>query len=175
MIDHLRFTPVAMTMSIGIMSAPWCVKPLYGFISDKYAVFDWGRRRPYISMSGLLAAFVYVYMHLFIQDKTWFVVALTFISGQLCISDVCADSITVELVKRETIKGDTQTKCWTARALGTLAGALLSGVAYDSLGAVGVFRACSLKRKGTENIGVHILFHHDGPRLFRPVCVFPSL
>jgi len=31
------------------------------------------------------------------------------------------------------------------------------------------------KRKGTENIGVHILFHHDGPRLFRPVCVFPSL
>lgn len=143
MIDHLKFTPVAMTMCIGIISAPWCVKPLYGFVSDKYSVFDWGRRRPYIAMSGFLTSFMYVYMHVFIQSQTWFVFAMTFISCQLCISDVCADSITVELVKQETMKGDTQTKCWTARATGTLLGAILSGVSYNTYGPLGTFRICS--------------------------------
>ena len=168
MIDHLQFTPVEMTMSIGVISAPWCVKPLYGFISDKYAVFDWGRRRPYIAMSGLLASFLYVHMRLFIHSKDLFIMCLALVSGQLCIADVCADSITVELVKKEKTKGDIQTKCWTCRAFGTLIGALLSGVSYNSYGALGVFHICSFCPL-VMSILIWNLPKHDVPDMHKDV------
>lgn len=144
MIDRLKLSPVEMTMAYGIISSPWCIKPLYGFISDRYIVFDWGRRRPYISVVGYLATCLYVFIPYFINSKTGFVLTLTTISGLICFSDVCADSITVELVKKEETKGATQTACWTARAIGTLTGSLFSGVVYSSVGAIDVFRLSAI-------------------------------
>ena len=127
-------------MAYGIISSPWCIKPLYGYISDKYVIFDWGRRRPYISIVAYLATCMYVFIPYFIDSKVRFIIALTFISGLICFSDVCADSITVELVKMENVKGSTQTACWTARAFGTLMGSLFSGIVYSNVGAISVFR-----------------------------------
>lgn len=144
MMDNLGFTPVEMSLSFGIISSPWCIKPLYGFISDKYAIFEYGRRRPYISMTSYLATVLYVFMNLFIKDKIWFVVALTCISSLICFSDVCSDSITVELVKTETVKGRTQSNCWIARATGTLIGSISSGIMYTTIGAIGVFRLSAI-------------------------------
>ena len=127
MIDVLHFSPVEMTMAMGIISSPWTMKPLFGFLSDKYEIFDWGRRRPYIACGGLCAAFMYVYIEHFMASKQLFTMALTFISVSVCVADVCADSITVEHVKNEDIKGKLQSNCWISRAFGTLIGAFFGG------------------------------------------------
>ena len=144
MIDGLHFTPVEMTMAMGIISSPWTIKPLFGLISDKFEIFDWGRRRPYISFAGLIAAFIYVHIEHFMRSKQLFTAALVFVSASVCFSDVCADSITVEYVKEEDTKGKLQSNCWIARALGTLIGAFFGGVAYNHLGGTTVFQLVSL-------------------------------
>lgn len=144
MINTLKFTPIEMTMSYGILSAPWTIKPLYGMVSDKFEVFDWGRRRPYISIAGLIAACMYIHVNHFMASKTYFIGALTFISSNLCFADVCADSITVDVVKYEQTEGRTQSYCWIFRASGTLLGALFGGMAYKSLGASAVFQIVAI-------------------------------
>lgn len=144
MINVLKFTPVELTMSYGILSSPWTVKPLYGLISDTFPVFDWGRRRPYISITSLIASFIYTHMNHFMKSKAAFIAALTFVSANLCFADVCSDSITVEIVKHEPVTGRTQSNCWIFRAGGTLLGALFGGLAYKQLGAVLVFQIIAL-------------------------------
>lgn len=144
MIDTLHFSPVEMTISMGIVSSPWTLKPIFGFISDKFEIFNWGRRRPYIAFSGLVGAFMYTQMKHYMTSKTGFITALTVISACICIADVCADSITVEHVKMEHIKGNLQSSCWIARASGTLLGALFGGLAYNQLGAVAVFQIVAI-------------------------------
>ena len=144
MIDRLHFSPVTMTMSMGIISSPWCIKPLYGYISDKYGIFDWGKRRPYISITGFLCSFLYIHMRHFIDRKDAFILSLTMISALLCVCDVCADSIIVAIAKKEAVKGDIQTRCWTARASGTLCGAVFSGISYKTFGSIGTFNLCAI-------------------------------
>ena len=109
MIDALGFSPSQMTYAYGFISLPWCLKPLYGFFTDSYEIFDWGKRRPYIAFSGLLTAFCYVYIPHFMKTGHSFVFILTVISFLICFSDVCADSITGELEKHNILKGNIQT------------------------------------------------------------------
>jgi len=144
MIDVLHFSPVEMTMAMGIISSPWTMKPLFGFLSDKYEIFDWGRRRPYIAFGGLTAAFMYVYIEHFMASKQMFTFALAFVSANVCFADVCADSITVEHVKNEDIKGKLQSNCWISRAFGTLIGAFFGGAAYNTFGGIVVFQLVSI-------------------------------
>lgn len=144
MINMLEFSPVQLSMAYVLFSTPWCVKPLYGMISDKFPVFDWGQRRPYISMTFYLASFIYVFIDVFIQSKIAFVSSMVILSALVCYADVCADSITVHIAKKESVKGRIQSNCWIARAFGTLVGALFGGLAYNTLGGVNVFRLCGI-------------------------------
>ena len=48
MMESLQFTPVEMTMSYGVIAAPWCIRPVFGLVSDTFQIIDWGKRRPYI-------------------------------------------------------------------------------------------------------------------------------
>lgn len=144
MIEDLHFHPSSMTYAYGFIALPWCLKPVYGFISDSFPVFDWGKRRPYISAAGLLAAFLYVYIPHLITSPHQFTIMLMTISLCISFADVCADSILVEMEKKENANGSIQTTCWSYRALGTAVGALFGGFAYKALGAVAVYRICSL-------------------------------
>jgi Na+/melibiose symporter-like transporter len=142
--DELHITPVSMAVAFSIVSLPWCVKPFYGFLSDKFSLFDWGRRRPYIAYSGLFASYIYLSVGRVISDLYATVAMLTAASLLICISDVCADSITVELVKGEKEKGVLQSNNWIARACGALFGAILGGMAYEKLGADAVFKITAI-------------------------------
>ena len=46
--------------------------------------------------------------------------------------------------KKQNANGSIQTTCWSYRALGTAIGALFGGFAYKALGAIAVYRVCSL-------------------------------
>lgn len=140
MIEKLHFSPSHMTYAYGFIALPWCLKPLYGFITDTVPIVDWGKRRPYICGAGLLSSFLYVYIPHYMHNGKEFTLALTLTSLCICFADVCADSILVSLEKKETIKGQHQTSCWTFRALGTACGAFLGGLCYKTYGAVAVYR-----------------------------------
>ena len=144
MMEHLKFSPVEMTMSVGIASAPWCIKPVFGLISDKYIVFDWGKRRPYISMCGILLAYLYMMIPKLIVTKSSMVATMTAISFLMCFTDVCADCITVDYVKTEKVKGKTQGSCWTYRALGSVIGSTFGGSVYQRYGTKVVFQLMTI-------------------------------
>lgn len=144
MMEHLKFSPVEMTMSVGIASAPWCIKPVFGLISDKYIVFDWGKRRPYISMCGILLAYLYITLPRLIVNKSGLVATMTVISFLMCFADVCADCITVDYVKTEKVKGKTQGSCWTYRALGSVIGSTFGGSVYQRYGTKVVFQLMTI-------------------------------
>lgn len=144
MMEHLKFSPVEMTMSVGIAAAPWCIKPVFGLISDKYVIFDWGKRRPYISFCGLLLAYFYMALPKFIVTKSSMVATMTCISFLMCFADVCADCITVDYVKTEKVKGQTQGACWTSRALGSVIGSTFGGSVYQKFGTKVVFQLMAL-------------------------------
>ena len=146
-INTLKVSPVGMAFAYSLVGIPWTLKPLYGFISDKYSVFDWGKRRPYIFYSGLTATYMYVTLGNVLNDFYLLLTSLVFISFLICFADVATDSITVELVKKfETKKteGVIQSNNWVARALGTVSGSFLGGMAFSSLDADTVYKLCGI-------------------------------
>lgn len=144
MINDLQLSPVEVGYCMALISFPWCLKPFYGLVSDIYQVFDWGNRRPYISMSLFLTSFLYVYIDVVIHSKKIFVATLMTISWAVCYADVCADSIMVTIAKKENKKGNMQSLCWASRAFGALTGACFGGMSYTSIGAINVFRICAI-------------------------------
>jgi hypothetical protein len=38
MMEKLKFSPVEMTMSYGVIAAPWCIKPVFGLISSQIRI-----------------------------------------------------------------------------------------------------------------------------------------
>lgn len=127
-----KISPVNTAITYGIISFPWCLKPFYGFVSDKYPLFDLGHRKPYIAWASLMLAFLYTFSYDFEENIVAFITCLTLISLNVCITDVCSDGITVSYAKVETKKGITQTNTWISRSLGTLIGFIFGGMLYKA-------------------------------------------
>jgi len=144
MMETLKFTPVEMTMSYGVIAIPWCIKPMFGIISDKFHIVDWGKRRPYIFCSGILLSYLYVTLPTLIGTKTSMVATMTMVSFFMCFTDVCADCITVDFAKQEEVKGQTQSTCWSSRALGSVIGSSFGGTFYKLYGYKPVFQLIAL-------------------------------
>jgi hypothetical protein len=49
--DELLLSPVQVSAMMGIVSIPWMIKPLFGFISDSAPIFGY-RRRSYLIIAG---------------------------------------------------------------------------------------------------------------------------
>jgi len=128
-------SPVLTGIAYGAITAPWCFKPFYGYISDKYPFFNWGKRKPYISFACLMTSYLYITVYDFKEHFFVFIFYLTLISMYICITDVCADSITVEYAKREQTKGVVQSNTWISRGIGTLVGFILGGLMYKNTNA----------------------------------------
>ncbi len=135
-------SPVGAGIAYGCMAIPWCLKPTFGYISDRYRVFNWGKRKPYIFFCSLLSSFLYINVYDFKDDFELFIVMLTLISACICFTDVCADSITVSYAKEEVDSGVIQSNTWISRSLGTLLGFILGGVLYKATNAQNVLTFC---------------------------------
>ncbi len=146
-IKQLEVSPVGMAFAYSLVSVPWTLKPLYGFITDRYAVFDWGKRRPYVFYAGIMLSYVYIVLGKVVHEFYLLLSSLVFISFLLCFADVATDSITVELVKTvETpeTEGIIQSNNWIGRALGTVSGAFFGGMAFATLDAATVYKLCGI-------------------------------
>lgn len=138
-------TPAQMSAIFGIVSIPWCLKPLYGFMSDSYPLCG-NRRRPYMIMGAYLSCFMWILLPFCPHDEFAVTLVMTLSSAGLCFSDVMADSLLVELARNESEanQGTIQSSSWMFRFSGGLTASILGAVAYDHLGAVQVFHLNSM-------------------------------
>lgn len=138
-------TPAQMAAIFGIVSIPWCLKPLYGFISDSYPILGY-RRRPYMIMGAFLSSFMWILLPFCPHDEFVVTLVMTTSSLGLCIADVMADSLLVEIARSETDKnkGIIQSYSWMLRFAGGLAASIFGAIAYDNLGYVQVFHLNSM-------------------------------
>ena len=142
----MSFTsPSQMAAMMGIFALPWVFKPIYGFVSDTYTINGY-RRKPYMMIGAYFSAIMWVILPFSPKDEFLVSVCMTFASLGLCIADVMADSLLVEVARQEKTenKGIVQSYSWIFRFLGGLVGSILGAVAYDGLGYVGVFHLTSI-------------------------------
>ncbi len=145
MMDTVQVSPAQMAAIFGVTAIPWCLKPVYGFISDSYPIFGY-RRRPYMVAFSFLAAYMWILLPFVPHDEFIITLVMTISSGSMCFADVMADSLLVEAAREEKDdnKGVVQSHAWMMRFTGGLLASGLGALAYDYLGAVRVFLLNSL-------------------------------
>jgi folate/biopterin transporter len=126
--DDLGLGPAETAVLTGLSMIPWTVKPLFGFMSDGLPIRGY-RRRPYLILSGILGVGALVAFGTIVHRPWSAGLAMLLSSLSLAISDVIADSLVVERVRRESLSatGSLQALCWGASALGGLVTAYFSG------------------------------------------------
>ncbi|MGB3492996.1 MAG: folate/biopterin family MFS transporter [Elainellaceae cyanobacterium] len=143
--DDLGLSPAQVAALMGIVSLPWMVKPLFGFISDGLPIFGY-RRRPYLFLSGLLGAASWVALATVVQSAWAATLAIALSSLSVAISDVIVDSLVVERAREESVggAGSLQSLCWGTSAIGGLLTAYLSGVLLEQVSTRTVFLITAL-------------------------------
>jgi len=145
MIETVKLTPAQLMAMGGIAGIPWCLKPVYGFISDSYPIFGY-KRIPYVLIGCFLTTLSYWIMPWYSTSIE--IVCMLMFTGSLglCISDVVCDSILVSYARDEDSNntGNIQSWCWGLRAIGGLLASITGGIAYNGVGAelVMVFTGC---------------------------------
>ena len=119
----LSIPEVALVM--GITSAPWVIKPLYGWVSDFYPLFGF-RRRYYILIGSVIASLGWLFTAS-IATTFWMVVFAQVLAALgLAGIDSFVDGFAVEKSNRKT-KGKIQSVCWGSRSAGAALTGLLGG------------------------------------------------
>lgn len=139
MMDTVQVTPAQMAAIFGVVSIPWCLKPVFGFISDSYPILGY-RRKPYMIMASYISSTMWMILP-FCTEEFTITMVMTLSSAGLCFADVMADSLLVEAVRTEkaTDKGTLQSWSWISRFSGGLVASVLGSIAYDRVGHNGVF------------------------------------
>ena len=133
LVNTFEYTAASLAFAWSCISAPWTLKPLYGYISDKAG------RRISISIGAFAAA---VLLLILAQSNVEPVFFMMLISLCVCFADVASDSIVVTRTK--THGKAVQSNCWSARTFGSMIGTGLSGIAYESMGYHNVLRVASV-------------------------------
>ncbi|NMF66367.1 folate/biopterin family MFS transporter [Brasilonema octagenarum] len=130
--DELLLTPVQVAALFGVVSLPWILKPLFGFLSDGLPIFGY-RRRPYLILSGILGAISWISLATIVHTAIGAAIAIALSSLSVAVSDVIVDSLVVQRVRGESQAqaGSLQSLCWVASALGGLITAYLSGILLE--------------------------------------------
>jgi folate/biopterin transporter len=132
--DDLGLSPAQVGAITGIVTLPWMIKPLLGFISDGLPIFGY-RRRPYLILAGLLGAGSWLTLAYWVETAWAATIAITLSSLAIALSDVIVDSLVVERAREESIggAGSLQSLCWGTSAIGGLLTAYLSGFLLEHI------------------------------------------
>ncbi|MBI2108924.1 MAG: MFS transporter [Parcubacteria group bacterium] len=93
--NNLGLNPAGQASFMFLVTIPWMIKPLYGFLSDSVPIFGY-RRKSYFFIASFLSLGAYILISFFGYSYTT-VLALYFIAmvGYAC-SDVLCDAVMVE-------------------------------------------------------------------------------
>lgn len=139
-IEKVKMTPAQMMGMGGVIGIPWCLKPIFGFISDSFPILGY-RRKPYIILGCWISSISYWILpwHVDNIDAIMFLMMLT--SLGCCMADVVCDSILVEYARDEpeSMKGTIQSYAWGCRSMGGLLASIVGGISYETIGPELVF------------------------------------
>jgi folate/biopterin transporter len=138
--DDLGLTPAEVAAMMGVVSLPWVIKPVFGFLSDSLPIFGY-RRRSYLLISSILGCGAWVAMGTVVHSAIAAMITITLCSLAIAVSDVIVDSIVVERIRDESQAdtGSLQALCWATTALGGLVTAYLSGFLLEHLSIRNIF------------------------------------
>ena len=147
MVNTLDFSASDVATTGLLCSIPWCLKPLWAYISDTFACCGY-RRRPYVSVFSLLTAVLLVAtpQRASVGFERDFVALLALTSFCLCFVDVAVDGSVMVIVSRETEgvdEGKAQTHSWIARVGGGTLAAGWSGYVYETMGFTSMMAGCA--------------------------------
>ncbi len=130
--DELLLSPAQVSVLMGIVTLPWVIKPVFGFISDGLPIFGY-RRRPYLILSGILGVISWVSLATIVHTYWGATLAIALTSLSVAVSDVIVDSLVVERARGESQAkaGSLQSLCWGTIALGGLITAYFSGMLLE--------------------------------------------
>ncbi len=130
--DDLGLSPAQVAAMMGIVSLPWMIKPVFGFLSDGLPIVGY-RRRPYLILSGLIGTGAWLTLAYVVETAWAATLAIALSSLSVALSDVIVDSLVVERARKESasVAGSLQALCWGTSALGGLLTAYLSGVLLE--------------------------------------------
>lgn len=132
LVNVYKYSPSDLAFAWSCVSAPWALKPVWGFFSDRIG------RRLSVCLGMFSSGMLLAYMP---NMGSSLVIGLCITSFCLCFSDVATDSIVVEHTKKD--GGALQSQCWLWRSFGSLIAVGLSGSAYTYIKYAGVVRvAC---------------------------------
>ena len=140
LMETVKVSPAQMAAIFGVISVPWCMKPLFGFISDSNPIFGY-RRKPYMIFSAYVASLMWIVLPFCPHDEFVLTFVLTVSSTGMCFADVMADSLLVTAAKKESEerRGTIQSWSWGMRFFGGLLASVVGALAYQELGHVQVF------------------------------------
>jgi folate/biopterin transporter len=135
MMEEVRVSPAQMSAIFGVVAIPWCMKPIYGFISDSYPLFGL-RRRPYMVIMSYVSCLMWIILPFVPHDEFLITLVMTVSSAGLCFTDVMADSLLVEAAREESEdeKGIIQSWAWIMRFIGGLLASGAGALCYDWFG-----------------------------------------
>ncbi len=138
--DELGLSPAEVAAMMGVVSLPWVIKPVFGFLSDSLPIFGY-RRRSYLIISSILGCGAWAAMGTVVHSALAATVTITLCSLAIAVSDVIVDSIVVERIRDESQAdtGSLQALCWATTALGGLVTAYLSGFLLEHLSIRNIF------------------------------------
>ena len=159
--DEFHLGPAELSATLGLLSLPWTIKPLYGFLSDGFPIFGY-RRRSYLVLAGFVGFLSYLVLAFGLDTVavvdgvdtsmafTITIISLLLSSASIALSDVVADGIVVQKTREASERGDDaiagglQSFCWGSAAMGALISAYFSGSLLESMSPREVFGIASV-------------------------------
>lgn len=147
MVNTLDFSASDVANTGLLCSIPWCLKPLWAYISDTFSCCGY-RRRPYVCFFALLTAVFLVATPQRASPgrEQEFVALLALTSFSLCFVDVAVDGSVMVIVSGEkegVDEGKAQTHSWIARVGGGTLAAGWSGYVYETTGFTAMMAGCA--------------------------------
>ena len=97
--DTLKLSP-SQTSALGsMMTIPWTLKPIYGFMSDNFPIFGY-RRKSYVLLAGCCVTTCYILLALGNHTTFTFVALQLVATFFMAVSNVVAEALTVERRRR---------------------------------------------------------------------------
>ncbi len=131
--DQLGVESVDAIKYQSIIMLPWYFKIIIGFVSDKYPIKNFGKRRPYILLAVVFGLIGWFTLGNFNEFNDWVLVMGIFTSGSVAIADTIFDSMGVDLAppnRRSTMQG----VGWGFRGLGGFVSGISFGLIVNRIG-----------------------------------------
>ncbi|TFF95548.1 MAG: MFS transporter [Promethearchaeota archaeon] len=130
---EITASDIAFIVSIVLM--PWAIKVIFGILSDRFGIKNFGRRKPWIIIPVCVSGLMWIILPFLITPyNVVFIITLIgiIISTGVAIGDTALDGLILDVCPREQL-GRAQGTCWGFRSVGQIAGGPLLAFLIVSL------------------------------------------